>query len=167
MSLAYKFFQANEEHVEEHVQPKIKVVPLPEPLNLRPTSMLREYVIDKDYFPCRRCLQDGVTGEKFYLVSYNPFAPSADASPYKSDSPIFVHAHDCTPFSGSEIQKQQLKRLLSVRAYNKDHMMMDNAVLQGTELAEKAKMMLADSNIDYLHVHNAAPGCFAVKVERE
>lgn len=162
-SISLQNFQAD----KEHAQRAIKVVPLPEPLNLPPTSTLREYVVDKVYFPCRRCLQDGIVGEKFHLLSYNPFAPSADSSPYKNDSPIFVHAHDCKPFSGSEIQEQQLKRLLSVRAYDKNHMMQDKAVLQGTELAEKAKMMLADSKTEYLHVHNAAPGCFAVKIERE
>lgn len=56
---------------------------------------------------------------------------------------------------------------MSVRAFDKEHMMKNATVLPGRGLAEKAKEMLADETIEYLHIHNAKPGCFAVKIERE
>jgi Protein of unknown function (DUF1203) len=144
------------------------MVPLPEPVNLPPSSSLRPYVVDEhNAYPCRRCLQDGLVGETMYLISYNPFDPAAKSSPYQQAGPIFVHSHDCKPYSGSEIQSQQLRRLISVRAFDKEHMMKDATVLPGEGLAEKATEMLADATIEYLHVHNAKRGCFAVKIERE
>jgi hypothetical protein len=45
-------------------------------------------------------------------------------------------------------------------------MMIDAEVLQGSELQAIAGSMLEDNGADYLHVHNAKPGCFAVRVER-
>jgi len=39
--------------------------------------------------------------------------------------------------------------------------------LVGDELVEKAEQMLGNEAVSYLHVHYAAPGCFAVRVERE
>lgn len=102
-----------------------------------------------------------------YLISYNPFEPSAKASPYQGSGPIFIHVNQCDAYSDSEIPTQQSRRLLSVRAYDKDHMMLDGDVLQGDGLAEKARQMLRDEKVDYLHVHNAKRGCFAVKIQRQ
>jgi hypothetical protein len=45
-------------------------------------------------------------------------------------------------------------------------MMVGSDVLQGSELEEAAGRMLGDTGVEYLHVHNAKPGCFAVRVER-
>lgn len=118
-------------------------------------------------FPCRRCLKDGLIGETMYLVSYNPFDPAAKSSPYQGAGPIFVHTTECEPYSDSEIPDQQKRRLLSVRAYDKEHMMIDADVLQGVGLDKKAKELLTDKNVEYIHVHNAKRGCFAVQIERE
>jgi hypothetical protein len=102
-----------------------------------------------------------------FLISYNPFEPDAKSSPYQGSGPIFVHSNECDPYSGSEIPDQQLGRLLSVRAYDNEHLMVDADVLQGDGLDEKAKEMLADGKVKYLHVHNAKRGCFAVQIVRE
>lgn len=102
-----------------------------------------------------------------FLISYNPFEPGAKTSPYQGAGPIFVHTNECDTYSGSKIPDQQLRRLLSVRAYDKEHMMLNADVLQGEGLAEKAREMLTDEKVEYLHVHNAKRGCFAVKIERE
>jgi hypothetical protein len=143
------------------------VVPLPEPVNLPNPSSLPTYVVDELHsFPCRRCLKDGAIGETMYLVSYDPFKPEAKSSPYQSASPIFVHTTECDRYSGSEIPDQQIRRLLSVRAFDKDHMMTEADVLKGVELEKKAKEMLGRGNAEYIHVHNATRGCFAVQIER-
>ena len=100
-----------------------------------------------------------------YLVSYNPF-PADTRSPYAGPGPIFVHAKYCVKYEGSEVQEQQSKRQLSLRAYDGDHMMVDRAVVEGTELQEKARHMLESEGVGYVNVHYAGPGCFAVRVER-
>jgi hypothetical protein len=45
-------------------------------------------------------------------------------------------------------------------------MMVDQAVSKGNELAGKAAEMWKGEKVDYVNVHNAGPGCFAVRIER-
>jgi len=97
------------------------------------------------------------------LLSYDPFLGD---SPYSGPGRIFVHQKHCTPYQGTEVPEQQRWRLLSVRAYNGQHMMVGSEVLHGSELEEVAGKMLGGTGVEYLHVHNAKPGCFAVRVER-
>jgi hypothetical protein len=106
-------------------------------------------------------------GEKMHLISYNPFSTSAQNSPYQGPGPIFVHSTECASYKGTEVPDQQRKRLLSLRAYDKEHLMVNSAILPGDGLKEKADIMLGDENVAYLHVHYAGPGCFAVRVERD
>jgi hypothetical protein len=100
-----------------------------------------------------------------YLIPYNPFLGDTN-SPYAGPGPIFVHTKECRRYEGSEVPEQQRTRLLSLRAYDGSHMMVDQAVLQGEELTEKAGVMLEKKDVEYINVHNAGPGCFAVRVER-
>ena len=97
------------------------------------------------------------------LLSYDPFLGD---SPYSGPGPIFVHQKHCAPYQGTEVPEQQRRRLLSVRAYDGRHMMVGSDALQGSELEEVAGRMLGETGVEYLHVHNAKPGCFAVRVER-
>ena len=55
---------------------------------------------------------------------------------------------------------------MSVRAYNESHMMIGAETIEGSELEKVAGGMLADDKTSYVNVHNAKPGCFAVRVER-
>jgi len=55
---------------------------------------------------------------------------------------------------------------MSVRAFNKDGMMVDADVAHGEELEPLFDRMLSDSSVDYLHLHNAKPGCYAARVDR-
>jgi len=113
--------------------------------------------------PCRRCLVDVEPGEEAILVSYDPFR--AD-SPYRGASPVFVHARPCRRYEGSEIPEQQRSRLLSVRSYDDGAMLLDADVVDGGELAPLLEHLLNDPRASFVHVHNARPGCFAVRVDR-
>lgn len=146
---------------------KLKWVPLPEPIGLPPADILVTRTADEsNAFPCRRCLKDGQSGETLHLISYNPFPANAKNSPYQGPGPVFVHTKDCAKYTGYELPEQQRRRLLSVRAYARGHIMVDAAVLQGDELVEKAGRMFEDGKVGYLHVHYAGPGCFALRVEK-
>ena len=101
-----------------------------------------------------------------YLISYNPFSADAKHSPYQGPGPIFIHAHECVKYLSNEVAEQQKKRLLSVRAYDREHMIVNHATLPGDGLVEKASQMLEDEKVGYVHVHYSGPGCFAVRVER-
>ena len=113
--------------------------------------------------PCRRCLQDIEPGEQAVLVSYDPFRV---ASPYRGASPVFVHAEPCEVYVGQAVPEQQRRRLLSVRGYDDDAMMVDSDVVEGDGLASLLDGFFADPRTSFVHVHNARPGCFAVRVDR-
>jgi hypothetical protein len=139
----------------------MRVTPLPAPLQDDPGAV-RVVADEPNSFPCRRCLRDAEAGEAMILLGYDPFL---GASPYAGRGPIYVHEHDCTPFDGDGIPSQLTRRLLSVRAYDERHMMVGADVVDGTELEATAERLLADGA--YVHVHNARPGCFAARIDRD
>ena len=57
-------------------------------------------------------------------------------------------------------------RLLAVRAFDAEHMMIDAEVCEGAVAAEIFERFLAEPRTAYLHVHNARRGCYAARVER-
>ena len=66
----------------------------------------------------------------------------------------------------SEIPELVSIRTLSVRAYDNNSMMIDCAVVAGSEIKPHIEKLFADPDIAYLHLHNAAAGCYSCKVER-
>jgi hypothetical protein len=66
----------------------------------------------------------------------------------------------------NEIPPVLRRRLLSLRAFNKDGMLVDADVVDGSDVESLIERMFAKPGVDYLHVHNAKPGCFAARVDR-
>ncbi len=57
-------------------------------------------------------------------------------------------------------------RMLSVRAYAQDGMMVDADVTPGDALEVLLERVFANPAVAYVHVHNAKRGCYAARVER-
>jgi hypothetical protein len=114
-------------------------------------------------YPCRQCLRDAEPGEELLLVSHDPFD---GPSPYRSASPIFLHRQPCVPWAASEIPEQLSCRQLSVRAFDDAEMMVDAAVIAGSDLAATIDAMFASVGVHHLHVHNVGRGCWATRVDR-
>lgn len=143
----------------------LKYIALPTPLPDLSTTPITITASNSLRPPCRRCLQDASPGEVLHLIAYDPF-PQASKTPYRGTGAIFVHAHDCELFKGESLPERQLKRLLSIRAFDQGDMMLAAEVIEGEDFERVVGVMLADKKTEYVHVHNAKPGCFAVKVER-
>ncbi|KAJ0415050.1 hypothetical protein BJY00DRAFT_318244 [Aspergillus carlsbadensis] len=142
----------------------MKFTPLPAPLSDNPSeySVLKT-VTEESSAPCRRCLTDAKVSETVLLTPYNPFLGS---SPYTSPGPIFVHYPDCTAYiCDGRVPEQQKRRTISVRAFDADHMMVDGIVVPGAELEGKLEEVFKDMKVDYVHLHYAGAGCFAVRVD--
>jgi hypothetical protein len=134
------------------------------PSELMPLKAVEIVADERNSFPCRRCLKDAEVGETMLLMSYNPFLGD---SPYSGAGPIFVHARDCQQFPGSDRVPDQLsRRLLSVRAYDGEHMLTGAEVIDGGRLEETVDVLFAEGRAEYIHVHNARPGCFAARIDR-
>ena len=131
---------------------------------LRALCAQRMLVEEKPGTPCRVSLEDAEIGETVVLV---PFTHHDVASPYRASGPIFVRrgARRATPAPG-EVPLLFRHRLLSLRGYDHAGMMVAAEVVEGTELEPVLHRLLSEKAVDYLHVHNAKPGCFACRVER-
>jgi hypothetical protein len=98
------------------------------------------------------------------LVSHDPFATD---SPCRSASPIFLHRTSCRPYViGPVLPDQLTRRQLSVRSFDSEEMMLDAAVVDGTDLEFTIHRVFTDTAAHRIHVHNATRGCWAVAVDR-
>jgi hypothetical protein len=122
-------------------------------------------VVDEPHaYPCRITLEDAVPGEQVLLLSY---AHQRAGTPYDSSGPIFIRRNaTATASVVNAVPDQQQRRLLSVRAYDAGHSMVDADVVPGTELESLIDRFFADPGVSYLHVHNARRGCYACRVDR-
>ncbi len=118
----------------------------------------------KPGFPCRISLRDAEPGETVLLLNYKHQAAN---SPYRASHAIYVreHAEQAQPEIG-EIPDVLGLRLMSVRAFDRAGMMVDADVVHGAELRPVLERLLAMPEVDYLHLHNAKPGCYAARAER-
>lgn len=125
----------------------------------------RRYIADaKPGYPCRQCLQDAEIGEALVLVAYDPFTSD---SPYRSRSPIFLHDRACTsPTGAADLPHQLTGRRLSVRAFDRDAMMLDAAIIDGIDLDDQLRRFFDNDATSEIHIHNAARGCWATSVTR-
>ena len=115
-------------------------------------------------FPCRVSLRDADPGETVLLLNFEHLCA---ATPYRSRHAIFVRQNATEAcLQVNEVPEVLLTRLLSVRAFSHGGMMLDADVMQGRGLAPAIERMLNMPHVDYLHVHNAKPGCFAARVDR-
>lgn len=130
---------------------------------LRALDARRMLVSEKPGTPCRVSLEDADAGETVVLV---PFTHHDVASPYRASGPIFVRRQASrASLAPGDVPLMLRHRLLSLRAYDRAGMMTAE-VAAGTELERVLERTLSDPAVDYLHVHNAKPGCFNCLVER-
>ncbi|HEY1934001.1 MAG TPA: DUF1203 domain-containing protein [Acetobacteraceae bacterium] len=115
--------------------------------------------------PCRVSLRDAEPGEASILLHYTHLA--APGSPYRAAGPIFVRegVRETASFV-NHMPAQQSTRLLSVRAYDADGMMLDAEVADGTELEALIDRFFRRDEIAFLHAHNARRGCFSCRIDR-
>jgi hypothetical protein len=115
--------------------------------------------------PCRVSLLDAAPGEVLILAHHqhvtDPF------SPYRSGGPVFVReaGEQARPGPG-QIPDMLARRLLSVRVYDSDAMMLDADVVEGADLTERLTAWLADPAAREAHIHTARRGCYLARATR-
>jgi hypothetical protein len=114
-------------------------------------------------FPCRHCLADAEPGEPMLLASHSPFALPG---PYKEVGPVFVHARPCARFDGDVIPLQLRRRLLALRGYDRAQSLVDAVIVEGAAMDGELERLLARSDVAFVHVRFARPGCFACRMDQ-
>jgi hypothetical protein len=114
-------------------------------------------------YPCRVSLTDSKPGDELLLVNYEHLPVD---SPYRMRFAIFVRKGDAAYDKIDEVPEQLRKRTLAVRAFDRQGMMLSFELTDGRELEQAIGKLFANAEAEYLHVHFAAPGCYAARVER-
>jgi hypothetical protein len=115
-------------------------------------------------FPCRVSLADAEVGEELLLL---PFEHLGARSPYRASGPVFVRARARRAvLEPGVIPPYVTRRLMSVRAYDANDMMVAGEVCEGAEAHATLDRLMADGAVAYIHLHNAKRGCFSCRVER-
>jgi hypothetical protein len=113
--------------------------------------------------PCRISLTDAQPGDELLLVNYEHHPVD---SPYRMRFAIFVRKGEETYDEVDQVPEQLRLRTLAVRSFDADAMMVDRELVDGRDLEAAIARLFADARAAYLHVHFAAPGCYAARVER-
>ncbi len=114
-------------------------------------------------YPCRVSLTDSKPGEELLLVNYEHH--SVD-SPYRMRFAIFVREGDKTYDKVDAVPDQLRPRTLAVRAFDAGAMMVGCELVDGRDLETAIARQFDEPRAAYLHVHFAAPGCYAARIER-
>jgi hypothetical protein len=118
----------------------------------------------KPGYPCRVSLVDAEIGEELFLL---PYEHQPANSPYKASGPIYVRrAATQRTLPVDEIPDYVRLRLISVRAYDEQDMIVGAEVCEGRLVATEIERQFTDPAVHYIHLHNAKRGCFSCLVQR-
>jgi hypothetical protein len=124
----------------------------------------RRVIADDPRMPCRVSMEHARLGEEVLLLN---FEHQSANTPYRATHAIYVRKAATKAYDEVDTIPEVLRsRLLAIRAFDFEHMMIDAEVCEGTEAANLFERFLANPQASYLHVHNAKRGCYAARVER-
>jgi len=122
----------------------------------------RQIVTAKPGTPCRVSMADAEVGETVILLNY---AHQPEKGPYQATHAIFVREHaEQAEIPINHVPEVIRSRLISVRLFDNNHMMVDAEVVPGNKVSSVISQAFNNSEIAYIHLHNAKPGCFAASV---
>ena len=126
---------------------------------------VRRVVADRaGAFPDRVELRDAAPGETLLLL--NHVHQPAD-TPYRASHAVFVREFATVRFDQVGCAPDVLRRrLVSLRAFDEGHEMIDADCIDGDRLDRAIETMFANADAAYLHAHFAKRGCYAALVER-
>ena len=124
----------------------------------------RQVVATSPGTPCRVSMQDAVVGETVILFNY---VHQPEDSPYQASHAIFVRqGARQAELAINEVPEVIRCRLVSLRLFDRNHMMIDADVMPGDVVGAAIAAAFDKADVAYAHIHNAKPGCFAASVHR-
>jgi hypothetical protein len=114
-------------------------------------------------YPCRVSLTDSKPGDELILTNYEHHEVE---SPYRMRFAIYVRKGEETYDEVDKVPEQLRLRTLAVRAFDANGMLVGWELVEGRGLEAAIERLNGNPRAAYLHVHYAAPGCYAARVER-
>ena len=118
----------------------------------------------KPGFPCRISLTDAELGDELLLVNFEH--QDAD-SPYRSSHAVYVRPDAAEArLSPDALPPYFAGRTISLRAFDRDGMIVGAELSRGDDVAPAIEALLAAPGAAYLHAHFAKYGCYACRIDR-
>jgi len=115
-------------------------------------------------FPCRVSLEDARLGERVLLIHHEHLPVE---SPYRASHAIYVRESAANKVCEiDEVPELFRTRVLSLRAFDSDALIIDADVVAGAELERKLEGMLINDAVAHVDIHFAKTGCFAARALR-
>jgi hypothetical protein len=132
--------------------------------DLAARGVLRKTAVAGGRYPCRITLEDAQPGQTLLLLNYEH---QDAATPYRSNYAIYVnesaaetrHLVDETPLVLHD-------RPIALRAFDEAGMLVASDLALANDVEAAIERQFAKPEVAYLHAHNAAPGCFAARIDR-
>ena len=120
--------------------------------------------VDNPNFPCRISLRDADMGDEVILLNH---VSHDGANPYRASHAIFVSrsAQEAAEYVDA-IPPALDRRILSLRAFDADGMMVEATLAQPGEADPAIRKLVANPAATHIDAHNAIRGCFAARIER-
>jgi len=126
---------------------------------------IKRYIVDRQPgFPDRIEMKDAELGQSMLLL--NHVCQPAE-TPYRASHAIFIREGAMQTFDAVDQVPESMRiRLLSLRAYSEDGMMIDADVAEGTAIEPIILRMFENPAVSYIHAHNARRGCYSGRIDR-
>jgi hypothetical protein len=126
---------------------------------------VRRYVADsKPGFPDRVEVRDAEPGETVLLLNYTH--QPAD-TPYRASHAIFVAEGAKVRYDRiDEVPAAMRLRVLSLRAFDKDNLIVNADLIDGASVESVIQRFFADPRVGYIQAHYAKYGCYAARIDR-
>ncbi len=131
---------------------------------LAQNNTLRVTATSHPGYPCRISLVDAAIGETLLLLNHQ-HQPAK--TPYQSNYAIYVreNAIFATP-AINEIPEILTNRPLALRAFCATGLLKTATLATAATLPETLAQLFENPDIAYIHIHNAAHGCYAARADR-
>ena len=126
---------------------------------------IRRYIVDKKPgYPDRIEMKDAEPGDRVLLLNH---VCQPAKTPYRASHAIYVREGATQTYDAiDQIPESMRIRLLSLRAYAEDGMMIDADVAEGVAIEPIITRMFENRAVSYIHAHNAKRGCYAGRIDR-
>lgn len=131
--------------------------------DLSAQNIRRVRVEEKPGAPCRISLADAEIGEHVLLLNHEHQSAS---TPYRQQGPIFVRETDSRFDARGVVPPALAIRLLSLRAFDAEGMMVDADVVEGADAPPLIARFFENQYVAYIQAHYARRGCFAALIVR-
>jgi len=116
-------------------------------------------------YPDRITMQDVPEGAPVILINHTCMPK---ASPYRASHAIFVREGATEPYDAiGEVPAVMHRRQLSLRGFDAHGMMLEAELATGDGIAEAIARIFGNPEVEEIHAHYAARGCYSGRITRQ